>query len=397
MAENGVEMTNSEWSHTDCILKICGDSVTLTQAHEKDFLYGGKRKRLKYDSGKVVRTLLGRASEADEAQKCVNAQRVLRRRNNRIRDLMNCNAWQLTNFETLTGVGDYRNLHEANADKKHYLDRLERFVRTGRVGGKSVRGFVPRADFHLRVLGVPEFQDGHRNANGIGTGNVHFHHFHNAPYLPQVFVIHAKQRDPVSQDFCEVYLNKPAKGRVYWTKVAGKDTVWFNAESESLRFLRLHQKSLSDMYFNPEPKKLCVNALLWREGHTKIKKLQDLRKQGKLSNPGEYLCQYVSSDVSDDRLKGRHGWYKRGSLQQPQKIRDPHQVNAYIAEVDLWKFFTHQYEFVATYVGAMTQYFFDFWMEVYPWIKRMYELKSQGKRMEKADWLACGVVAASPR
>lgn len=382
---------DSDWCATNVILKICGDHVTLTEAHERNFYYGGTRRKKEYADGKIVDIDLGRSSEATEEQKAVNANRIQKRRDNKIRDLMNCNEHELCMFETLTGHGDYQNLTQANNDRRQYFDRLERFVRAGKLHRKPVKNFTPNPAFELKALGVPEFQDGHRNANGIGTGNVHFHHFHNTPYLPQVNVIHARIRDPKTLAFCEVYLSHKKGFGFYWSKAADRQTPWFNSEREAREFLRAHRGELPGLHFNVEPKKLCVNALLWSKGHTNVKKLQDLRKQGKLSSSGEYLCQYNSKGGVDDRLRNHRGWYKRGKLAQPEIYRDVVTVNQAIKELDLWKYFTHQYEFIATFMGAMTKYFFNFWVEVYPWIKRMYELKAQHKRMTWVDWLACGL------
>jgi hypothetical protein len=378
----------SGWKQSDCILKICGDNLTLTQAHEKNFFYGGTRKKLKYQDGKVSRAILGRAAEADDKQKCKNAARVQGRRNAAIRDRLNCNEYHLRTFETLTGAGNYRDLSAANADRRYYFDRLERFIRTGKLFGKSLQKFTPQPDFIFRCLGVPEFQDGHRNKDGIGTGNVHFHHFHNCPFLPQVYVLKAKKRDVESQEWCEVYLCE-FRGQKYWSKVADRNTLFFESQKEAMDAIggKEGQKS-TEWIFAPEPKRLCVAALLWERGHTKLKKIEDLRKQGKLSNAGEYLCQYIGKGALDDRLRNRRGWYQRGKLQKPDYIREPGKVDEYIREMNLWEAFTHKYEFQAEYIGAMTKFHFNFWILEYPWMRKFYELREQGKRMTPADWQA---------
>lgn len=380
------------WCATDVILKVCDAHITLTEAHEGKIWYGGTRRKQKIRDGKLIDLQLGRASEADAEQQAINAQRVQKRRNTMVRDLMNCNEGDLKVFDTLTGTGDYRNVNRAKNDLKNYLPRLERFIRTGKLYGRPVIDFTPIPAFELKVLGVLEFQDGKRREDGKGTGNVHFHHFQNTPYLPQVHVIHANLRDPKTLEWSEMYLNRRKHIGLYWSKVAGKDTIWCNTVQETMTFLKDHKRELPGLYFNAEPKKLCVNALLWGKGHTKIKKLQDLRKQGKLSNPGEYLCQYLGEDSIDERLRNHRGWYKYGELDRPEIYRDPGIVEDMIRILNLWDYFTHKLEFVAEYLGAMTKYYFNLWIQDFPWIKRFYELKALGQKMTKADWIACGVI-----
>jgi hypothetical protein len=380
------------WCQTDCILKECGDHWTLTQAHEKNFYYGGKRRRKKYQDGKVVDLTLGRASEASEEQKRKNAIRIQKRRDNSIRDRGDCNEAECDKFETLTGHGHYQDIKQAHYDRRQYFDRLERFVRTSRLFRKPVTHFTPVSDFALKAFGVLEFQDGKRNKDGKGTGNIHFHHFHNTPRLPQVHVIHAKVRDSKTQEFCEVYLSHKKGFGFYWSKAADRQTPWFNTEREARDYLQRHKQDLPGLYFNVESRKIIVNALLWGKGRTHIKQLQDLRKQGKLSSAGEYLCQYTSKGGIDDRLRNHRGWYKRGDLERPTFYRDPDIIRQAIQVLDLWNCLVKEIHFVAEYMGAMTKYYFNLWVEEFPWIKRMYELKEQGLRMTRADWIACGVV-----
>jgi len=390
MYEENTQKEKNSWNKTNIILKICGNQWTLTEAHENYFYYGGKRKRIRLNKeGKLESVALGRKEGADFEQKKQNAVRVQRRRNNRIRDLINCNEDELNVFDTLTGTGDYRNLSDANKDRKEYFRRLERFCQTGKLYKKSIKHFAHDPDFKLKVVGVIEFQDGARlKKKGIhrqGTGNVHFHHFQNTPFLPQVNVIHAKVSN------CEHYLSyKKGKG-FFWSKIADRSTLWFCSEKEVFRFLQKNKRNFPGLYFNAELKKLCVNALLWEKGHTKIKKLPDLRKQGKCANAGEYLCQYVSQDKVDNRLKGRHGWYKYGKLEQPEIHRNPVEIDEIIKTVDLWSVFVSQIDFIADYIGAMTYYFFNFWVSVYPWIRIMYEKKAIKEKMSPADWISAGI------
>lgn len=385
------EKTSRPWNVTTVILKLCGNCWQLTEAHENYIYYGGTRKKVKLKDGKVETVDLGRKSEASLEQQQVNARRVQARRNHALRDLMNCNEDDLTVFDTLTGTGDYRDIDQANADRFQYQKRLERFCQTGKLYRTPVKGFRPVPEYRLKLLGVIEFQDGHRRKDGKGTGNVHFHHFQNTPYLPQVNVIHANFRDAKTLLLCEHYLNYQEGLGFYWSKVADRSTLWFNTEKELVVFLRARKAEFPGDYYNAELKKLCVNALLWERGHTKPKKLQDLRKHGKLSNPGEYLCQYLSEDA-DPRLREHRGWYKAGTLARPKTYRDPIEIDRIIREVDLWSVFTHKVEFMATYLGAMTYYFFNWWMSVYPWIKVMYEKKARHEKMERVDWLASGVI-----
>lgn len=116
-----------------------------------------------------------------------------------------------------------------------------------------------------------------------------------------------------------------------------------------------------------------------------------MRKQGKCANAGEYLCQYVSQDKVDNRLKGRHGWYKYGKLNQPEIHRNPVEIDEIIKTVDLWSVFVSQIDFIADYIGAMTYYFFNFWVSVYPWIRLMYEKKAIKEKMSPADWISAGI------
>jgi len=382
------------WSVTNCILKLCGNHWQLTESHEKNMFYGGTRKKVKLKDGKVETIALGRSGEASPEEQAENAIRTQRRRNARIRDLLNCNENDLTVFETLNGTGDYRDLDEANADRKRYFRELERFCQTGKLYGKTVKNFTPDPEFKLTVLGVIEFQDGKRwKRKGIdkpGTGNIHFHHFQNTPYLPQVKIIHARVHD-AGGSLTEHYLNYSEKTGFFWSKVADRSTLWFNTEKELVNFLRAHKQEFPGIFFNAEMKKLCVNALLWEQGHTKIKKLEDLRKQGTCANVGEYLCQYLSEEV-DERLKGRHGWYKCGKLKQPEIIHDNVEIMQIEKQVDLWSVFTHQIDFIAPYLGAMTYYFFNWWVSVFPWIKVMYEKKAKHEKMKLIDWIAAGVI-----
>jgi hypothetical protein len=390
MYEQDISVADSDhtWEQTDVILKECGDHWTLTQAHEKNFWYGGKRRKKKYADGKVLDLKLGRSSEASNEQKEKNAFRIQSRRNAMIRDLMNCNEGVLQKFETLTGHGNYKDLGKANNDRKKYFDRLERFVRSGNLFGKKVKGFVSIEKFKLKVLGVVEFQDGHRRKDGGSTGNVHFHHFTNAPYIPRVWVVAGKLRNQETGELSEFYLGK-GDGRFFWMKAAGRISPWFNDEADAKKFIRRCRAALPAA-FNIHPKELCVDALLWEKGHTKIKKLKDLRKQGKLSNAGEYLCQYVGKGV-DERLRGRHGWYKRGRLEKPTVYRNPDTIRRAILELDLWKYLVKEIHFVAEFIGAMSKWYFNFWVEEYPWIRILYERKEQGLKMSPADWIACGV------
>lgn len=387
------EKESVPWRVTNVILKLCGNCWQLTEAHENYIYYGGSRKKVKIKNGKVETVDLGRKNNASPEEQKINALRVQQRRNTRIRDVVNCNEDELTVFDTLTGSGDYCDLTQANADRKEYFRRLERFCQTGKLWNTPVKSFSPQPEFSLKVLGVIEFQDGFRwRRKGIekpGTGNIHFHHFQNTPYLPQVNVIHAKVHD-ADGSLKEHYLNYDKGIGLFWSKVADRSTLWFNTEKELVTFLRARNCEFPGLFFNAEMKKLCVNALLWEHGHTHIKKLQDLRKHGKCANAGEYLCQYLTEEV-DERLKGRHGWYKVGKLAHPDIYRDPIQVDRIIQEVNLWSVFTHQLDFIAEYLGAMTYYFFNWWVPVYPWIKVMYEKKARHERMKPIDWIAAGV------
>lgn len=396
---NENEKERVPWSVTNVILKKCGEYYyRLTEAHENYFYYGGTRKKVKVQDGKVETVALGRKSEASGEQQRANVFRVQKRRNEDVRDRMNCNEDDLTVFDTLTGTGDYRDLDVANADRKNYFQRLERFCQTGKLYGKTVKNFTGDPEFSLLALGVIEFQDGSRwKRKGVerpGTGNVHFHHFQNTPYLPQVNVIHANVHD-TDGSLKEHYLNFSKEIGFFWSKVADRNTIWFNTEKELVSFLREQKPDFPGLFFQAELKKLCVNALLWEQGHTKIKKLQDLRRHGKCANAGEYLCQYLSEDV-DERLKGRHGWYKAGKLKQPEIYRDPIQVDRIIKQMELFKVLTHELHFIAEYIGAMSYYFFNFWMLVFPWIKTMYEKKAKHEKMKPIDWTAAGVGTFQP-
>jgi len=385
---------NEPRKRTDVKLKLCGSHITLSEYHENTVPYDYQRKKLKLtEEGKVELKELGRKSDASEEQQIVNARRVQQRRNTRIRDLMNCNEDDLAVFETLTTT--YQDIDKFNHARKEYHRKTERFVQTGKLYGKVVKNFTPDSEFTLKLFGVIEFQDGHRwRQKGIdhpGSGNVHGHHFQNTPYLPRVHVIHANVRD-IDVKLSEHYLNYSESVGFYWSKIADRNTIWFNTQRECLLYLRDHKKDLPGFYFNAELKELCVNALLWEQGHTQIKKLKDLRKKGKLSNPGEYLCQYVAEDVSDSRLRNRRAWYKKGKLVQPAEYRDPAKVNAIIWQLDLWAYFIYQIDFIAEYLGAMTYYFFNLWIMVYPWIKTYYERKRNKEKMTQADWIVAGVI-----
>jgi hypothetical protein len=398
--ENVKENDSSGWCATNVVLTMCGNYARLTEAHENNFWYGGERRKQKVVDNKVIDLDLGRASEAEEEQQENNKKRVQKRRNRSVRDLMNCNEDELIIFETLTGHGDYTDLTRAHNDRKNYQRRLERFCQTGKLYGKPVKGYIPTPEFKYKNLGVVEFQDGKRNNDGKGTGNIHFHHFQNVPvdedgnkiYYPQVCVIHAKTRDPKTLELKEMYLNQRKGIGFYWSKAAGADTPWFNSEREARQFLLEHKKALPGLYFNAEPKRLCVNALLWQQGHTKIKKLKDLRKQGKCANAGEYLCKYMNEKSVDPRLRNRRGWYKTGKLAKPEVFRDPAEVEEALQVLLAWEALVNQIEMVVDYMGAITMYFFNFWVFVYPWIKTYYERRAQGLQMTQADWIATGVI-----
>lgn len=379
---------------TDVKIKLCGSHITLSQYHEKTVPYDYARRKVKTDEeGKLALRDLGRKSEASKEQQAVNARRVQKRRNATIRDLMNCNEEELTVFETLTTT--YQDVDQFNQARKAYHRKTERFIQTGKLYGKEVKHFLPDPEFELKLFGVIEFQDGHRlkqkNISKPASGNVHGHHFQNTPFLPQVNVIHANVRD-TELTLTEHYLNYSESIGFYWSKIADRNTLWSNTEKACWVFLRDHKKDLPGLYFNAELKKLCVNALLWEQGHTHIKKLQDLRSKGKLSNAGEYLCQYTTEDACDPRLRNRRAWYKKGKLAQPEIYRDPQQVNAIIWQLDLWTYFIYQIDFIAEYLGAMTYYFFNLWIMVYPWIKTYYERKRSKEKMTQADWIVSGVI-----
>lgn len=400
-------------SRSDVHLKICGNVVTFKEFHEGTYCYDYPRRKKKLsEKGTLEDVTLGRASVASEEQQVVNQKRVYYRRKLKLMDTANCNEMGCPTFHTFVdhNNGDLSLFHE---HREAYYKRQTKFIQTGNLYGKKVESFTPIPDFKLKAFGVVAFQDGKRNKHKTATGDCHGHQLQNTPYLPQVPVITAKVRDPNTFDQKQCYLNQ--QGDVYyWSKVADRHTLWFQTQAEAAKCLHSLRGKLPGFYFNPQVKKLCVAALLWERGFIDIRKVKDLHKKGKCSNVGEYMVSQYMADNVDPRLNGRKAHFKTGKLEKPEIIRDPLEVErmllmlfakvkhvigedgtikAVCEEVTHWKeYIMKEVHLIAEYIGAMSIYTLNLLYDDYPWMKRYYELRREGERMTKADWIATGVI-----
>jgi hypothetical protein len=373
---------------SNLLLKETGEIYELHECHEKPFHYGYGRKK----KGKKK---LGRAVKANEAQERVHRKRVNNRRQKGVIDLCNCNEGGLPIWHTFTYAANEQDIEKAQRERQKYEKRLERFVQTGKLWRKPVTAerFTPKPDFKLKAVGVIDFQDGERREDKQGREVIHFHQVQNTTYLPQVQVITAQVSDGWNDSFKQAYLQQDHT----WSLTANRETLWFNTRRESWEYLKKHKATFRGMFKDLACQPLCVAALLWEHGYIKIKTIQNMRKTGKLSNVGEYMVsKYMVKNTDDTRLNGHKAYFKVGDVERPKFYRDQLQVSQILEELNIWETLVEEFTFCADYLGWMTFYKFNFWVLVYPWIKRYYERKNQKQEMTKADWLASQLEEIQP-
>jgi len=371
---------------SNVLLKETGDIWELREFHENSYRYGWSVTDAEREKRARKKQRLGRASVADEEQQLLNQRRDNFRRKRNVIDLVNCNEQELNIWFTFTYARNEQDLTQFHADRKNFYQRLSRFVQTGNLCSKSVKLFIPCPDFQLKAVGVIDFQDGERREDKEGRGAIHGHQLMNTPFLPQVRVIVADVYDVQDGTFKAAYLQQNRS----WSLSANRETVWFDYQHEAETFLKEHDTLEDVQHVNPRSQPLCVSALLWEQGFTDIKAVQNMRKAGKLSNVGEYMVsKYMVKDTFDERLQGRKAYFFTGDLERPTIYRDPDDVENHLKAMHMFEsYFLYKKEFIGYYIGAFTIYFFNFWALTYPWIKKYYEQREHKQGMSSADWFA---------
>jgi hypothetical protein len=234
---------NDDGYRSDVLLKVCENHAKLKEFPENCYRYGYKPKKKKGQK-------LGRANEASDADKIEHQKRVNVRRRENVIDYAHCNEDTLTVFASRTYHKEFADVRQAHRDRLAYQKRLVRFMQTGKLYGRTVKSFVPVPDFELKSVGVIEFQD---------RGVIHMHELRNTPFLPQVQVIVADVLDLADSEYKRAYLQTDGT----WSRIAGKESLWFSTAREADGYLANHPELNTDWVKDPRKKPECVDALLW--------------------------------------------------------------------------------------------------------------------------------------